>query len=121
MPGFVLYARAPNLARDPAVRPALRYLIFDPSDTDEGLAILEAMASTPADQHPAVMAEVQQVLDWAWQHFPSSHGPVDEGHDWDHDLLVAVEPGGWHAVTLSLAGSPRFARAFVERFGDPHD
>lgn len=101
--------------------PPLSYLRFDLSDTDDGLTILEAMASTATDRHPAVMAEVQQVLDWAWQHFPASHGPVDEGHDWDHDLLVAVEEGGWHAVTLSLAASHRFAAAFAERFGDLQD
>jgi hypothetical protein len=37
--------------------------------------------------------------------------------DWDHDLQVIVEEGGWHAVTLTLTGTARFAEAFVAAFG----
>ena len=48
----------------------MHYLSFDLSDNDEGVTTLEALASTPAAQHAAVMAEVQQVLDWAWREFP---------------------------------------------------
>jgi hypothetical protein len=67
------------------------------------------------------MAEVQQVLDWAWHRFPGSHGPIDDGMDWHHDLQVSVEPGGWHTVTLTLTGSPRFVEAFQASFGDASD
>ncbi|HSI51331.1 MAG TPA: hypothetical protein VLA61_23950 [Ideonella sp.] len=98
--------------------PSLRYLGFDLSDNDEGVSTLEALASTSAVQHAAVLAEVQQVLDWAWQHFPHSHGPADDGGDWDEDLQVSVE-GQWHAVTLTLAVSARFAEAFLAVFGGP--
>lgn len=94
----------------------MRYLSFDLSDNTEGITTLEAMASTPsaqAEQHAQVMAEVQQVLDWAWQHFPHTHGPADEGMDWDHDLQLNLHDGGWHTVTLTLTGSPGFVEQFA--------
>ncbi|GAA0764661.1 hypothetical protein LRH25_09965 [Ideonella azotifigens] len=97
---------------------ALRYLSFDLSDNDEGVTTLEALASTSAAQHAAVLAEVQQVLDWARQHFPHGHGPLDDGMDWDEDLQVSVE-GPWHSVTLTLAASARFVEAFLPVFGGP--
>ena len=97
----------------------MHYLTFDLSDDTEGVATLDAMASTSAEQHPAVMAEVQQVLDWAWHRFPHTHGPVEDGMDWDHDLQVSVEEGGWHTVTLTLGASQRFVEEFVAVFGDP--
>jgi hypothetical protein len=65
------------------------------------------------------MEEVQQVLAWAQRRFPHTHGPVDEGMDWDHDLQVKVEDGDWHAVTLTLAGSERFVEEFVAAFCSP--
>lgn len=99
----------------------MRYLNFDLGEAGEGISTLEAMASTPAAQHGAVMAEVQQVLDWAWRRFPHSHGPADEGHDWDHDLQVVNEDGGWCRVTLALTGSPAFAAEFLARFGEASD
>ena len=68
----------------------MHYLSFELSDGDDGIVTLEAMASTDAAQHPAVMAEAQQVLDWAGQRFPLGHGPVEDGMDWDHDLQVVV-------------------------------
>ncbi len=97
----------------------MNYLAFEHSEGDDGVTTLEALASTAADQHAAVMAEVQQVLDWAWRHFPHGHGPADEGFDWDDDLQVVVERGGWHAVTLTLTGSPAFVEAFIAAFGGP--
>ena len=99
----------------------MRYLHFDVSDDDQGNVTLDAMASTPETQHPAVLQEVQAVLDWAAEQFPHTHGPVDEGQDWDHDLQLRLEDGGWHTVILTLSASPRFAQAFLERFGEPAD
>tara|TARA_B100001105_G_scaffold255400_1_gene254613 strand:- start:3936 stop:4238 length:303 start_codon:yes stop_codon:yes gene_type:complete len=96
----------------------VNYLIFDLSDSTDGIHTLEAMASTRADQRAAVQAEVEQVLDWAWQAFAHSHGPVDEGGDWDHDLQQQDE-GGWHTVTLTLSASQAFLEAFQARFGVP--
>ncbi len=96
----------------------MHYLSFDLSDNDDGITTIEALASTGAAQHDAVMAEVRQVMDWAWQAFPHTHGTADDGMDWDHDLQVSVEPGGWHAVTLTLTASPAFAGEFVAAFGE---
>jgi hypothetical protein len=96
----------------------VRYLSFDLGEGDEGVATLEALAAAPAAEHAAVLAEVQQVLDWAWRAFPDSHGPADDGAHWDHDLQVVVEPGGWHAVTLTLTGSPSFVEEFLAAFAD---
>ena len=56
------------------------------------------------------------MLDWAWRAFPHTHGPADEGGEWDHDLQVGVEDGGWHAVTLTITGTAEFALAFAARF-----
>lgn len=96
----------------------MHYLTFDLTESTDGITTLDAMASTSAEQHAAVMAEAQQVLDWARQRFPHTHGPVDEGMDWDHDLQVSEEGGGrWHTVTLTLTGSPRFVEAFLAAFG----
>jgi hypothetical protein len=99
----------------------MQYLSFELSEGDDGVTTLEAMAATAAAQHAAVMAEVQQVLDWAWSGFPRSHGPVDDGHDWDHELQLTVDDGHWHSVTLTLTGSQRFVDAFFAAFGDPQD
>jgi hypothetical protein len=95
----------------------LHYLDFETSEGDDGVTTLDALASTDAAQHAAALAEAQQVLQWAWQQFPQGHGPVDEGMDWDHELQVSEEAGGWHTVSLTLTGSPRFVEAFAAAFG----
>ncbi len=97
------------------------FLTFAIDEVDEGASTLEAMASTMSGQHAAVMREVQQVLDWAWHRFPDSHGPIDDGMAWHHDLQVNVEHGGWHTVTLTLTGTLRFAEAFITKFGPAGD
>ena len=96
----------------------LRHLTLDVGDNDEGVVTIEALASTSAAQHAAALAEAQAVLDWAWRAFPHTHGPADDGGEWDHDLQAGDEGGGWHAVSLTLTGTPGFARAFEEQFGD---
>jgi hypothetical protein len=55
---------------------SMRFLMFDLIDAGEGVTALEAMASTCSGQHAEVMAEVQDVLDWAWRRFPMTHGPI---------------------------------------------
>lgn len=96
----------------------LDYLSFDRSEDADGVVTLEALAATPAAQHADVMAEVRRVLDWAGERFPHTHGPVDEGMDWDDDLQVSVEEGGWHAVALTLTGSRHFVDELLAEFGD---
>jgi hypothetical protein len=95
----------------------LRYLSFDLSDNADGVCTLEALASTGAAQHAAVLAEVDTVLAWARAHCPHGQGPVEEGGEWLHDLQVQAEPGGWHSVVLTLSTSETFAQAFLERWG----
>ena len=99
----------------------MEYLTFAHAEVDDGVATLEAMASTRAAQHAAVMAEVQQVLDWAWRQFPDSHGPIDDGMAWDHDLQVILEAGGWQTVTLTLTGTGPFVEEFIAAFGSAED
>ena len=100
---------------------ALHILTVDVSDNDEGVVTIEALASTSAAAHAAALAEAQQVLDWAWRAFPHTHGPADEGGEWDHDLQAGAEADGWHAVTLTLTGTPEFAQAFAAEFVDSSD
>jgi hypothetical protein len=57
------------------------------------------------------------VLGWAWQHFPHTHGPVEDGMDWNHALQVSVEAGGWHSVNLCIAASPAFTGEWLAAFG----
>jgi hypothetical protein len=95
----------------------LQHLTFDLSEAADGIATLEAMASTRAELHAAALAEAQHLLDWAWQHRPHGHGPVDEGHDWDHDLQVHLEAGGWHCVALTLTGTAAFMADLQQAFG----
>lgn len=95
----------------------MHYLTFTLSESVDGVSTLEAMAATSADRHPAVLAEVEAVLAWARKRFPTTQGPVEDGHDWDHDLQVSVEDNTWSVVTLTLAASPAFVEAFDDAFG----
>jgi hypothetical protein len=103
----------------------LRYLSFELSEDTDGVSTIDAEAATEASQLAlvaAVEAEVQQVLDWAWRTFPHTHGPVEQGFDWDHDVqhtLVRSGDGhGWHTTALTLSASAAFAEAFAQRFGE---
>lgn len=98
----------------------MRYLTFDFSEAAEGLTTIEAMASTLAEQHAAVMNEVEQIMEWAWRSFPHTHGSTDDGADWDHDLQLTLEDRQWHAVTLTLTASARFVDEFIAEFGVAH-
>jgi hypothetical protein len=120
--------------------PALRFLDFERSDDGEGHLTLDAMASVRADQRPALLAEVEQVLAWARAEFPDGPVPLDEGGSWDVDLQASTErstrerlrhdpvtghlraePAGGevvrHSVTLSIAATEAFGDAFSAAFG----
>jgi hypothetical protein len=100
----------------------LQHLQFDLSEGDDGVQTLDAMASTrDAQQLDAMRAEAQQVLDWAAQQFPHGHAPVEEGGQWDHELLEQAEGGGWTTLTLTMSATPAVVEAFFERFGSPQD
>ena len=107
-------------ADPPASIGAMEYLCFELSEGDDGVATLEAMASTPAGAaHEAALAEARQVLDWAHRHFPDGPGPVEDGHDWDAVLDLGVEDGGWQVLALTLSVRPHVVEAFVQAFGEP--
>jgi hypothetical protein len=92
------------------------YLTFDRSEGADGVTTLEALATTRADRHAEVMHEVDTVLAWARALFPHSHGPIEDGNDWDHDLQVVVEGGQWHAVSLTFTGTPHFIDELLAAF-----
>jgi hypothetical protein len=100
----------------------LNYLDFDYSEDEDGNGCFDALADTPAERHPAVLAEVALVLDWAQAAFAGQHGALDEGGSWDHDLQVlpgessAAAAAGRCSVSLSLSGTPAFCAALRERF-----
>ena len=96
----------------------MRYLTFDLTDSADDILTLEAMASTREAEHAAVMAEVAHVLAWAQADFGGRQGPVEDGHAWDHELLVQHEAGGWVTVTLTFSASAEFAEAFQAAFPD---
>ena len=93
----------------------LQYLLFDTSDDGEGTGTWDAMASVRAADVPAVMAEVQAVLDWAERHSPGPRGPLDEGGVWDADQQVQTD-GDWTTVTLTLTGPWEWGEVLVARF-----
>jgi hypothetical protein len=99
----------------------MRHLTFDLTDSSDDILTLEAMASTREVQHAAVMAEVNEVLAWAQAEFGGRQGPVEDGHAWDHELLVQNEAGGWITVTLTFSASAEFAEAFRAAFGEADD
>ena len=99
----------------------MRHLIFDRTESSDDILTLEAMASTREAEHPAVMAEVAELLAWAHAEFGGRQGPVEDGHAWDHELLVQREAGGWVTVTLTFSASAELAEAFQARFGGPDE
>ena len=99
----------------------MNYLAFEHSADDDGVTTLEALASTAADQHAAVMAEAQQVLDWAWRHFRARPRPGRRG------LRLGRRPAGrrrarrlacGHAHADRLAGLRRGLHRGVRRAGE---
>mgnify|MGYP003575296604 CR=1 FL=1 len=94
------------------------YLNFDLAEGTDGVWTLDAMASTRVAEHDAVRAEAAAARAWARRHFPTGPGPVEDGADWDEDLQVVNEPGGWVTLTLTFSGSDAFAAAFRQAFGD---
>lgn len=102
--------------------PPLQHLHFELSEGDDGVATLDAMASTRDARHLAAFrAEAQAVLDWAWHQFPHGHGPVEDGGVWDDELLEQAEAGGWTTLALTLSAAPAFVDAFLAAFGTPDE
>lgn len=124
----------------------LEYLLFDHSDEESGRGSFDAMASVLPARLPALVSEVEAVLQWAHAAFgtPAAMGDEDgwEGleRDWACDLQAAQEPDGRDlqpryderkaalvlascagsgrvTFTLTLSGSPAFCEALREAFG----
>lgn len=94
---------------------SLHYLDFDYSEDDASCGTWDAMASVWPAQVNALRAEVALVLDWAQREFPHGHGALDEGGEWDHDVL-SVEEDGRHTITLTINGTPAFGAAWRAQF-----
>lgn len=97
--------------------PTLDHLALDLSEDTAGTLTLDAMASASRDatHWPAIEHELQALLDWAQHHLPGPPGPLDEGHEWDHDQHHHDEAGGWRTVTLTLSIAPAAAADLQRR------
>lgn len=93
----------------------LAFLAFDASSDTDGVHTFDALASTSRERHPAVLAEVEQVLAWVARRFPDGPGDLDEGASWCQDLQVTPD-GDWVTVSLSLSGKSAFGEAFQRAF-----
>lgn len=84
------------------------YLVFDRSETEDGICSWDALASPDAshslrllDETAALLHHLQQLL--------GPPGPREEGHDWDLDLQVhdtrqQAWPWDWSAWTPPAYG-----------------
>ncbi|MBT9499798.1 MAG: hypothetical protein IV092_01035 [Burkholderiaceae bacterium] len=73
----------------------MHYLIFDLSEDTEGVTTLEEPTSTSAEQHAAVMAEVQQVR----AEPDAGPGTCTVGMDWGPAQQVSVKDGRRHFIS----------------------
>jgi hypothetical protein len=94
----------------------MKYLTVELFESDDGQASLEALACTSERHHGDALAEAQALLQWAWQARPHSHGPLDEGHEWDHDLQTQIGSDGWCTVSLTLTGPRPFLEELLRHF-----
>lgn len=117
----------------------LHFLDFDASEGSDGVGTFDAMASATPAQRDALLREVAEVLGWAHRCFVDGLGPVEEGGEWDYQLLsrtersvdeglsYSVATGAFstapdraesvrHTLTLAISGSPGFCAAFRQRF-----
>lgn len=114
----------------------LEYLIFDFTDEETGAGSFDAMASVLPARLPALAAEIEGVLQWAWREFGAPSG-ADESGQWafelqatgDHQMPLEaaydVERGklslphgtqGRVTLSLTLSGSQVFCEAFNQAF-----
>ena len=68
----------------------LRFLDFEHSDDDGGVAVFDAMASVQPDRLPDLHAEIAAVLAWAHGQF-GPPAPLDEAGELDYDLTSVTE------------------------------
>lgn len=113
----------------------LHYLSFDFSDEESGRGSFDAMASVLPQRLPALLGEIDAVLQWAHADF----GAPGSEADWDYDLQATLEPDmplparwddaartvridgkptGRTLVTFTIGGTPAFCRGLQEAFGE---
>ena len=115
----------------------LEYLLFELTDEETGACSFDAMASVLADRLPALIQEVEAVLDWAYRDF-GAPSPVEEDGEWDFELQAVADDdvpleitydckraivsmpraSGRVTLALTLTGSRDFATAFTDAFAD---
>lgn len=114
----------------------LAYLLFDFTDEESGDCSFDAMASVLPQRLPALLQEVEAVLQWAHREFGPPAASAD-ATGWDFDLQgtddagepvqaaydaargrVGVETQGSGRLTLSLTlgGPATFCEAFRHAF-----
>lgn len=117
----------------------LDYLLFDFTDEETGAGSFDAMASVLPDRLPALLREVEAVLQWAHRRFGPPAASADSA-GWDFDLQgtgeageplqvaydavrgrVAVESpaSGRSTLSLTLGGPATFCEAFRHAFPEP--
>lgn len=117
----------------------LDYLLFDFSDEETGAGSFDAMASVLPDRLPALLREVEAVLQWAHRRFGPPAASADAA-GWDFDLQGTDDAGAPLAVTydtargevrlhapgsgritlsLTLSGPATFCDAFRDAFPEP--
>lgn len=115
----------------------LLYLDFDFSDEESGRGSFDAMAAVDASRLPALIAEIEAVLQWAGSAWGGAGALEDDG-EWDFMLQGVIEPdtplsvayderaravklpdpprGALVTLTLTLSGSTAFCQALREAF-----
>jgi hypothetical protein len=79
----------------------LDYLIFDPTDEEDGACSFDAMASVLPVRLAALLAEVQAVLAWAHGMFGAPAGSGDG--EWDYELQATSDDGQAWAIAYDAA------------------
>jgi hypothetical protein len=119
----------------------LQFLEFDCSEDTEGVVCWDALAQPAARHTPALLAELTQLLAWAYHFSPRKPGVLEDGADWDFDLQIhlgsASVPAHWDSaaqtlvlsptptesdeisLSLSLSGGPAFSSAFRQQWNAP--
>lgn len=86
---------------------SLQFLDFDLTEDTDGLRSWSALASPQPAHSPALLTEVQALLEDLTQQL-GAPGPVDEGHAWDMALDIAHDDGRT-TVSLDLSGGDALA------------
>lgn len=94
----------------------LSYLDFERTEDTDGAVTLDAMASVPPADVPAVLTEIDAVLGWLRSRFGDRQGPLDEGGAWDADVQQQPDGPGRVLCTLTLALTADVAEALLAHF-----